>query len=185
MNREDKKVLKAIRKMSKARSSEDVFHPHYLTIDGLSEKVGHPEYAQQVKNRVWKKMDEDEKYMDYTMIDFNHPDDLCITAEGVTAFFDILSGYFDPEALIDVVKYMQRLDQIDKNELKIRQTKKQLKLAIKEWPTDGLKTYITEFKASGTMCGEKVDDEICSWMEKELASRKPLHLFRRRKPQTV
>lgn len=178
MKREDKKVLKTIRKTFQRINGEDVFHPHYLTIDGLCEKVGHPEYAQQVKNRVWEKMDEDEKYMDYTMIDFNHPDDLCITADGITAFFDVFSGYFDPEALTDVAKYMQRLDEAERNELEIKRIEKIRWQLLKKAPTSMLKGFIAEFKASGTMAGHKMDDEDCTMMEKELASRTPLRLLK-------
>lgn len=185
MNKEGKRTLRAIRKISKEKSGENVFHPHYITVDGLSEKVGHPEYAQQVKNRVWEKMDEDEEYMDYAMLDFNHPDDLCITAEGVTAFFDILSGYFDPDALTGVAEYMKRLDKIDRNELEIKRIEKQCRQAIKQAPTESLKGYVAEFKSSGTMRGIKTDTEIYTMIESELASRKPLHLFKRRKPQAV
>ena len=185
MDKESKKLLRGIRKMSKKMSSEDVFHPRYVTVDGMSEKVGHPEYAQQIKNRVWEKMDEGEEYMDYIMIDFNHPDDLCITADGVEAFFDILSGYFDPEALTDVAKYMCRLDQIDKNELEIRHIDKEGRELIKRIPTAMLQDFMTEYKAHGTMRGIKMDTETSTLMEEELVSRKPLHLFRKRKPQTV
>lgn len=181
MNREGKKLVKGIRKMSKAMGNEDVFHPHYVTVNGLSEKVGHPEYAQQVKNRVWEKMNEDEKYMDYTMIDFNHPDDLCITADGVIAFFDILSGYFDPEALSGVAEYMHTLDEMDKSDMRIKRIERERRQLMEQAPTAMLKGFVAEYKAHGTISGMKMDDETCSLMEAELKSRGPLHFLKQRK----
>lgn len=180
MKRADKKAIKAIYKEIQHRihDTDDEFHPHYVTVDGLSEKVGHPEYAHQVKSRIWRKMESDEEYLAYTMIDFNNPDDLCLTADGITAFFDILSGYYDPEALTDVAKYMQRLDKMERNELEIKRLEKLKWKLIKRAPTSMLKGFIAEFKVSGTMAGLKMDDESCDMMEKELEFRTPFSLLK-------
>ena len=187
MNREGKKKCMAIRKAieKEAHRTADEFHPHYVTINGLSEKIGHPEYALQIKNRLWREIEQHEEYMNYTMIDFNHPDDLCITAGGITAFFDILSCYFDPEALTDVATYMNGLDEIDRNNLEIKRTEKRTRQIIKQAPTTVIKSFIAEYETNGTMAGIKMNDEIHDLLTDELASRKPLRLFKQGKRQAA
>ena len=184
MNREDRKLCRKIWKAAtkETRRSADEFHPHYVSINCIAEKVEHPEYAEQVKNRLWRELESHmEEYGDYVMFSFAHPNDLGLTWEGITAFMDILAAYFDPEALSATAKYMRQLDELDKSDMRIKRLERERRQLMEQAPTTMLKKLVEEYRASGTMGGTKMDDETCSLIEAELQSRGPLHFLKQRK----
>lgn len=160
----DKEILKKIQKSKKAliKSQKDEFIPEKLNLKALCEWHNKPEYFNQIRNRIYRAMEQDEELSNYVYIDFDDMENIFIDSDGIIMFGDILKGYFDTKVFADILVEMRKRTE-ERKELFY------FKRALRETETKKieqlLKLYI---KAFGTA------DEHTQLIKDELVHRNPL-----------
>lgn len=133
------KMQKRLRKAHK-----DDFMPCSTSIKKMCDEGSHPEYFNQIRNRIFRELEEDSELGNYVAIDLNDFEDVRLTADGVFIFFEILTSYFKDDDVRDMLVLMKKMDESARARYNLehslsRMTKQELKDFIA-----GYKDYIPE-----------------------------------------
>lgn len=100
----NKQIIKTATRHIKRNSARPV---HTASIKKMSEIAGHPEYFNQIKNRLLTAAERSDSIGNYIYWDLKSPDDISLSHDGIEALIDILKGYFSESDLRDLCEYIK------------------------------------------------------------------------------
>ena len=162
-----KTIQRIIRKETKKKINEPL--QHSVSITSMCKTVGHPEYFEQIRNRIFREMEQDKTVGDYVYMDGDMKD-IFLGADGVCYLSDLLMGYFKEKDIVGLHQYMVDLDTEEK-------IKFQFVNSLKITSTPDIKEFLSVI--DGWNCETDTEQFVRNFADDELDSRKGFRGFMR------
>lgn len=162
-----KTIQRVIHKETKKKINKPL--QHSVSITSMCKTVGHPEYFEQIRNRVFREMEQDKTVGDYVYIDGDMKD-IFLGADGVCYLSDLLMGYFEKKDIVSLHQYMSDLDSQER-------IKSQFVNSLKITSTPDIKEFLSV--VDGWDCESDTKQYVRNFAVDELDSRKGFHGFLR------
>ena len=108
----NKKIANKIKKIKPDKG----FTPYTMSLYKLCEQTGKPEYFNQIRNRIYRELEENESLSDYVRISTDHLENIFLCNDGVLIFSEILIDYFGEVEIKSIWMHMRELNKISKQE---------------------------------------------------------------------
>ncbi|MCI1966321.1 MAG: hypothetical protein LKJ17_09375 [Oscillospiraceae bacterium] len=139
-----KKIFKKLDKESQGK-----FVPSTFSVKKLCSVGKHPEYFNQVKNRIFRELAEDSSLGNYIYLNPEDLDDVWLSWKGAFFLDEVLTSYFSHNFIRYVIRLCQSLD-------KSKRISCDLSKALSDMPTPDLKDFINRFDEY--LPGDKADE---------------------------
>lgn len=106
-------IVKSIARASGRNNHSNA--PYTVSIYKLCDNAGKLDCFNQIRNRIFRELEEDEQMAGYVAISVEDFGDIYLSDEGVFMFSEILMGYFEKETIIDLWKYIRELNRRKKS----------------------------------------------------------------------
>lgn len=109
----------AMKRIAKQIKHDDEFKPSTVSIREMCELHDGQKYFNQIRNRIYRELDQNLDLGDYIYIDLKDKEDIRLTGDGVFIFFEILAGYFDENHVRDLCMYLCRKNRCEEMECQL------------------------------------------------------------------
>lgn len=109
----------AMKRIAKQIKHDDEFKPSTVSIREMCELHDGQKYFNQIRNRIYRELDQNLDMGDYIYINLEDKEDIRLTGDGVFIFFEILTGYFDENHVRDLCMYLCRKNRYEEKEYQL------------------------------------------------------------------
>ena len=147
------------------------FQPSLVSIKGMCEAIGCPEWITRVENSITREMRNAPELKTHVFIRKRGSSDIWLDSDGICLLFDLLAGYFGEREILDLHRYLARADQHDREEWEIR-------APLRVMPLWKLRQTIEECerRQAGNPDEKEALEPLLSWAREALKERGPLGL---------
>ncbi|MVB12349.1 hypothetical protein CAFE_30830 [Caprobacter fermentans] len=163
-----KKIFKKLDKQSKGK-----FIPSTFSVKKLCNVGGHPEYFNQIRNRIFRELSKDSTVGDYIYLSPEDLEDVWLSWRGAFFLDEVLTGYFSTEFIQYVVEIGRDIDRSKRADYDLHKE-------LTGMSTSDLKDFINRFDEY--LPGSKTDkakQDLKELAQTELDGRGWLHCLKR------
>lgn len=127
----------AMKRITRQIKHDDEFKPSTVSIREMCELHDGQKYFNQIRNRIYRELDQNLDLGDYIYIDLKDKEDIRLTGDGVFIFFEILAGYFDENHVRDLCMYLCRKNRCEEMECQLTHCAAKKQSSILHKPNTG------------------------------------------------